>query len=103
MSRELRIMFRDFAVNYKYIVVHARDIFDKYRAVIDHQKDIVVMSGNKYVLTRNKADNYSDLIIKSLYIATKYMHNDTMYMRNGTMYMRNGTMYMFKMRAFVSS
>ena len=48
MSSVLLIMFRDFAINYKDNVVHARDIFDKYRAVIDHQKDIVVMSGNKY-------------------------------------------------------
>lgn len=83
-------MFRDFVVNYKNIVVHARDIFDKYRAVIDHPKDIVVMSGNKYVLTQYKTISYSDLLMQTRCIAAKYM-------RNGTMYMRKGTMYMCKM------
>ena len=73
-------MFRDFVVSYKNIVVHARSIFDKYRAVIDHPKDIVVMSGNKYVLTRYKTVNYSDLLIQTLYVVAKYMLNGTMYM-----------------------
>lgn len=73
-------MFRDFAVNYKDNAVHAHDFSCKYRAVIDHQRDIVVMSGNKCVLTLYKANNYSDLMIKSLYIAVKYMRNGTMYM-----------------------
>lgn len=86
MLSELWIMFRDFVVNYKNIVVQARVIFDMSSAVIDYQKDIIDMSGNKYVLTRYKTDNYSDLMIKSLYIAAKYM--------------RNGTMYMCKMRTF---
>lgn len=83
MSSELLIMFRDFVVNYKHIVVHARDMFDMSRAVIDHQKDRIDMSGNKYVLTRYKAVNYSDIMIMSLYITA--------------MYMRNGPMYMYKM------
>ncbi|MBD1421149.1 hypothetical protein [Sphingobacterium chuzhouense] len=73
-------MFRDFVVNYKNIVVHACGIFDKYRAVIDHPKDIVVMSGNKYVLTRYKTVNYSDLLMQTLYVVAKYMRNGTMYM-----------------------
>lgn len=74
------ILLRDFTINYKDIIVHARDIFDKYRAVIDHPKDIVVMSGNKYVLTRYKTDNYSDIMIMSLYIVVNYIAVGVMYM-----------------------
>lgn len=72
-------MFRDFVVSYKHIAVHARDIFYKYRAVIDHQKDIVVMSGNKSVMSRYKADKYSDLMTMSLYIVVNYIVVGAMY------------------------
>lgn len=89
-------MFRDFVVNYKHIVVHARDISNMSRAVIDHQKDIVVMSSNKYVLTRYKTVSYSDLLMQTRYIAAKYMRNGTMYMHKGTMYMcKMGTLRFF--------
>ena len=79
MSRELLVMSADFAVNYKDYVVHVRDFSYKYRAVIDHSKDIADMSGNKCVLTLYKADNYIDLMIMSLYIAAMYMLDGTMY------------------------
>lgn len=73
-------MFRDFAVSYKDNVVHARNIAEQYRAVIDHSKDIVAMSGNKCILTLFKANNYIALLIMSLYIVVKYMVGGAMYM-----------------------
>lgn len=80
MSSELLIMFRDFAVSYKDNVVHARNIAEQSRAVIDHSKDIFVMSGNKFVLTLFKTNNYNDLSIMSLYSDVKYIADGAMYM-----------------------
>lgn len=79
MSSEFSTMSGEFAVNYRDNAVHAPDLSYKYRAVIDHAKDIVAMSGNKCVLTLYKADNYIDLMIMSLYIAAMYMLDGTMY------------------------
>jgi len=73
-------MFRDFAVSYKDHVVYARNIAEQSRAVIDHSKDIFVMSGNKFVLTLFKTNDYSNLLIMSLYIVVKYMVGGAMYM-----------------------
>ena len=73
-------MFRDFVVSYKHIVVHARDISEQSGAVIDHSKDIFVMSGNKFVLTRFKTNDYRNLLTISLYIVVKYMVGGAMYM-----------------------
>lgn len=56
-------MYSDKAVNYMNNVVHARDCYDEYRAVIDHSKDIAAMSRNNSVLKRYKTDNYIDLLI----------------------------------------
>ncbi|MBD1433069.1 hypothetical protein H8B06_09555 [Sphingobacterium sp. DN00404] len=80
MSSELLIMFRDFAVSYKDNVVHARNIAEQSRAVIDHSKDIFVMSGNKFVLILFKTNDYRDLLTMSLYIVIKYMVGGAMYM-----------------------
>ena len=63
MSSAGLIMYSDKAVNYMNNVVHAHDCDDKYRAVIDHSKDIVAMSRNNSVLTRYEAHNYIDLLI----------------------------------------
>ena len=73
-------MSRDFAIRYKDNVDDARNFSEQYRAVIDHSKDIVAMSGNKCILTLFKADNYFALLIMSLYIVVKYMVGGAMYM-----------------------
>lgn len=73
-------MLHDFAIRYKDAVIHARDISEQSRAVIDHSKDIVAMSGNKCILTLLKTNNYSNLLIMSLYIVVKYMVGGAMYM-----------------------
>jgi hypothetical protein len=86
MSDKLLIMSRDIAVHYKDAVIHARNISKQSRAVIDHSKDIVAMSGNKCILTLFKTNNYIALLIMPLYIVVKYMVG--------------GAMYMYKMGAF---
>ena len=63
MSSAGLIMYSDKAVNYMNNVVHARDCYDEYRAVIDHSKDIAAMSRNNSVLKRYKTDNYIDSMI----------------------------------------
>ncbi|PRD48997.1 hypothetical protein [Sphingobacterium haloxyli] len=80
MSSELLLMLRDFAIRYKDAVIHARNISEQCRAVIDHSKDIVAVSGNKCILTLFKTNNYSNLLIMSLYIVVKYMVGGAMYM-----------------------
>ncbi|MBD1424452.1 hypothetical protein [Sphingobacterium arenae] len=80
MSGELLTMSRDFAIRYKDNVVDARNFSEQYRAVIDHSKDIVAMSGNKCILTLFKTNNYIALLIMSLYIVVKYMVGGAMYM-----------------------
>ncbi len=73
-------MFRDFAVSYKDAVIHARNISEQYRAVIDHSKDIVAMLGNKCILTLFKTNKYSNLLIMSLYIDIQHIADEAMYM-----------------------
>src|SRR5690606_23449069 len=80
ISGELLTMSRDFAIRYKDNVVHARNISAQYRAVIDHSKDIVAMSGTKCILTLFKTNNYIALLIMSLYIVVKYTVGGAMYM-----------------------
>ena len=82
-SGELLTMSRDIAVNYKDNVVDARNIFERYRAVIDHSKDIVAMSGNKCILSLFKTNNYSNLLV--------------LYSDKGVNYIAGGAMYMYKM------
>src|SRR5690606_19998847 len=80
MSNAWLIMYSDKAVNYMNNGVHAHDCDDKYRAAIDHSKDIVATSRNNSVLTRYEAHNYIDLMILSRYLSAMYLYDGTMSM-----------------------